>query len=415
MDPVKFKYKVCSSEQEWPYIGYFLNADLNPHSASDTPVDLHSFENVDSRRSSQRLLVADSKHVEFQEKNTAMIGDEKFLIGVLNKTTNNVTLHDAHFFYMKPSVRADKAVDKLTQRDLSNSSQLTAARTQLTEEFGGKIKKQALSTAARYRVDANALRPMMGIMQQSLDVNTAENEMSLKELEEEADKGRPIPPYNAKATVLEDCYPFEELISSAEIAMLQGLAKDFSSVTPAIINAYRDTTRYPNCIINALEKSIAVHPQLRKVKGSILLYCQYLYFLRGLLGKKGVPTNIYEAQTAELPEIIRTRLSTLFTEQRDHPTNTTSKIVSSTRQKDLLLSYLYVLLMVAEDFHPLDLTVIAKDLGEQLAKVEEHFRALGCTISGGGRKRKQDGEDALPRMAVLTLPLKFPHRRVIPK
>eukprot|EP00039_Didymoeca_costata_P009740 m.129901 g.129901 ORF g.129901 m.129901 type:complete len:162 (+) comp14586_c0_seq7:38-523(+) len=106
---------------------------------------------------SKKILTAKTPRV----SHTGTCGKSKsarYFVGVLNKEKRLLRICDANMFVMSASVKGDEK--EAETKELNTPDQRKNARMQLTEVFGGKLKKRELAANERYRIDDDALVAM---------------------------------------------------------------------------------------------------------------------------------------------------------------------------------------------------------------------------------------------------------------
>jgi len=133
------------------------------------------------------------------------------MVGVFDKSSNELTLRHAPLYVVRHQVKALKGLEPI----LESKHDYQRARNVLGEAFGTKKAKAAIRTAEKNKVDVAAMKDvctsadpqfLIPTTSQVADTlqSTIQSKMAMlpqaKEAKTEADNKRPIPPFNADAS-----------------------------------------------------------------------------------------------------------------------------------------------------------------------------------------------------------------------
>ncbi|KAI6690190.1 hypothetical protein NL676_027018 [Syzygium grande] len=306
-----------------------------------------------------------------------------YRLGVLDKesrTLRIVPIARDKIFRLEPRVGSDIADEEhseLVRGELSAKEKADKVR-ELNLLFGTKrsVTQDKKMQSLRQEDDPNS--------QEDLDRKIKEVAM-YKEDHESTDShpAHNIPPYNSSATVPKDAYPIEKIILKGEWDYI----KDILQLLEAGEKVSPDA--YPTFVCNRIHKLGETQDEMEKeTLGCIFSYINHLIKFKDQHSADGASS----AKNHKTPSILRQKFSTMFS-------NTESKWLPS-EKIDLLISYVLVLTLIADDFRT-DPTDVSKDLRMSLVTTRQHFEHLGCKFS----------RENNVLYAKLPVPLKFPELR----
>ncbi|XP_069130824.1 DNA-directed RNA polymerase I subunit RPA49-like [Argopecten irradians] len=339
----------------------------------------------------KQLLVVETEQMAYTGQNFGVSADRsqhfcKYFVGIRDR--GKMTICDTQIFSMLPKIQGD---EEESQKDDASKSYLEK-NDYLTEAFGSKKKQKAMENRLRSKSAAKSIETIMDSA--ATQAITQLSHISRAQAEDQTDSS--IPPCNKEASSPEDVYGLHDIISEREMEALTTPASVFYNSTFEQISQWKEQNEYPLYITNHL-MSLPLSETERWEKSKCLLYLHYLITfnsinVRVLTQKAPLPE--------EWPGVVRTQLLNRFTMKLD--TEGRSRRYRPARLKDKTISYILVLCLIIDEFK-VDVTDLIKDLKLSLIRMQNHFRALGCTLS----TKKTAGEQ-FTVSASLNLPLSFP-------
>lgn len=328
----------------------------------------------------------------------------RYYVGVHDTAAGTVVLHDAGLFHMHPTVKASELVSN-DQRDLMSSAGQIAARATLTDAFGGKRKRQAASAKLRYNMEESALNSMKSVAQTTLK-DTASKAVQLNDADKEG--GRPIPQFDLTTTERSNVYPFAQLIPPSVMAMLKPPAILICKAGTDKLQAWREAKVYPAYVLDTLTQLVHQKLKAKLHQVQILLYLSLIVKFRAVLSRPASMATIKKQLGADLaaPEQVVAglveRFATVLENETGEQDEEKLKYRMSGFQKDLTVSFVFVLGMASDDYRALPVKSLASDMALTDKKARDYLRSLGCKVKSGTAKS--------PMTAELQAPLKFPLR-----
>eukprot|EP00050_Salpingoeca_kvevrii_P000896 m.158023 g.158023 ORF g.158023 m.158023 type:complete len:420 (-) comp10242_c1_seq1:761-2020(-) len=358
-------------------IASFPNGAVDPdRAAKRLRLSLHR----STDKKSLRALVGQSDLLMYTGRHNSKLHDRpvRHLLGVYDPKTKQLELHDARFFEMHPDLK--RGDDKTSTRALDSAQAVYDARADLIGSFGGKRKKQQLAARERNKLDATSMQRMDGVVQNYLDSSLT---TQVDDMAEVANEGRPIPHFNLKAETIPEIYPMEQIISREERESLKHASKTLSKGGSKNLAALRASKLYTQSMLDAIANFHEIQPEARLSKALLLIYTSYLVAIRRLARGRGFFRSKLEELAPDMPEIVKSSLLERFTDMDESG----ERHVAGGWKQDLLLSYILVMYMAINDYHPIGIQSTADDLNVKPPKLIQHLRALGCSIQGNKRKR----------------------------
>ncbi|KAK2919008.1 hypothetical protein Q8A73_003379 [Channa argus] len=365
-------------------------------------LDFTMFKNTDDnnpRKRSRRILVAESDRLSYVGNNfgTGSLKCNnhcKYYVGVLNKQTMQMELHNAELFNMQPVIPGEKTDAKpqdttLTYRDKVDS---------LIEAFGTNKQKRALSSRRLNQVGSDALHQAV-----AKAANTVIDQKGLEALQQEVAETESqrelslhIPPCNAEADKPENVYPFEDLLSPVEFGALEQCGSKFEALTPEELQKMRDDG---GCL--TVVKHLENMPSVGEARDKIARCAFYLSLLLKLARQKSITRKF--GQEEGCPRILQSKVFQTFTVETFNKGRVQNIVSTSMRAK--VAAYSLALLLHMGHMMA-DLTLLHRDLGITEARMIEIAKSMGLTLI---RPARVKGEEAEPRdehrHASLVLPL----------
>ncbi|MEQ2234139.1 hypothetical protein ILYODFUR_028928, partial [Ilyodon furcidens] len=161
-----------------------------------------------------------------------------YYVGVLNKQTMQMEVHNAVLFNMLPVIPGETstATPQNTAQSYRDKVDL------LIEAFGTNKQKRALASRRVNQVGSNALQNAVAKAATSVidKKGLAALQQEVAETESQEALASHVPPCNPNADKREDVYPFDELLSPVELAALEEPGSKMAALTPAELQKMRD-------------------------------------------------------------------------------------------------------------------------------------------------------------------------------
>ncbi|XP_033743791.1 DNA-directed RNA polymerase I subunit RPA49-like [Pecten maximus] len=386
------------SERKSVLIANFSNGQVNRKRCDDLSIGhFVSSQNRPGGKRKKQLLVAETEQMAYVGQNFGVSADRsqnfcKYYVGVRNKDTGKMTICDAEIFNMLPKIPGDDP-EESQKEDLSRS--FLEKNDFLTEAFGSKKKQKAMENRLRNKSAAKSMETIMdSAAKQALSQQT---HTPRPQAEDQVDG---IPPCNKEATSPREVYRLHDIISPREMEALTAPAQVFFDSNYEQVKQWREQHTYPEYITSHL-MTLPLSEEERWKKSKCLLYLHYLFTLNNLTTKvltQRVPLPV------EWPGVVIEQLLNRFTLKVD--SGGRLKRCRPARLKDKTISYILVLCLMIDEFE-VEVTELMKDLKHSLVRVQNHFRALGCTLTS--KKAITEGERSFSvTSASLNLPLTFP-------
>jgi DNA-directed RNA polymerase I subunit RPA49 len=275
----------------------------------------------------------------------------------------------------------------------------------LRKTFGSHKDKQKIRAMERNQVDSTLLHGEVADLMMADIAGGSEGMPTKEQVQEEADRSRPIPSFNAHAARPNLVYPIESVIPAAEMEILP-----VKYLLDAKKERYQDflgwrmspyiNTRFNSALETSGEKD---RPRL-----GILLYLSYLIAFYNLkVPHLNNPRTLRSSLGHNCPSSVIDSFLKRFTEK-----NTKDRFRWTKFTKDKIVCYGLVLCLHLDNFNS-DCAALQSDLSLGPRKMKECFKALGCKIGSlTDEERLQlkisKTESRTMRHARLTVPLRFP-------
>ncbi|XP_051240642.1 DNA-directed RNA polymerase I subunit RPA49 [Dicentrarchus labrax] len=361
------------------------------------------YKNADEnnpRKKSRRMLVAESDRLSYVGTNFGA-GSLKcnnlcqYYVGVLNRQTMQMEVHNAQLFNMQPDIPGEttetaKPQDTTqTYRDKVDS---------LIEAFGTNKQKRALSSRRLNQVGSDTLHQAVAkaantvIDQKGLEALQQE----VAETESQGDLAIHLPPCNADADRPENVYLYDDLLSPVELNALEQAGSKMAALTTEELQKMRDDGGCL-CVVKILENM----PTVDETRDKISRNAFYLSLLLKMARQKSITRKF--GQEEGCPRIIQSKLLRTFTVETFNNGRVQNMVSSSMRAK--LAGYSLALLLHVGHMTA-DLTLLHRDLGISEARMTEVAKSMGLTLIKPARgKSNEDGLRDEHRHASLVLPL----------
>ncbi|KIM90013.1 hypothetical protein PILCRDRAFT_812811 [Piloderma croceum F 1598] len=346
------------------------------------------------------FVAGEAEAIEFfssDESQRASVGS-RYLVGVHNKRTGTTTLRPAPLHLLTHRVKALKGIKSAPV----SAQERTQARATLGETFGTKKAKANIRAQERNKVDVSAMEGVAEHLQDRIEQSTGALPTQ-EEAKETADNNRLIPTHNPDAEVPGDVYPLHNIIPEAEWKALSTSAFTAAASNKeciALLPYSRSTW------INQHLSTLFAASVLNKKNLKILYYISAMLAFRNATFKK-FERSAVEERLSGVPSIVIDGLFSRFTETSRGSTN----LQTTTQTQTTILTYIFALCLRMDDYAA-ETTPIASDLSMPVTRINQLFRALGCSISTLNQKDltllglpNSAGEK---KRAVLKCPVQFP-------
>ncbi|XP_028661607.2 DNA-directed RNA polymerase I subunit RPA49 [Erpetoichthys calabaricus] len=376
-----WKYDDRREDSEKAPIVQFSNGNLR----NSQLVDFALYKNVDTnnpRKKHQRILVANTKRLCYSGSNFGPRASKcntlcKYLVGVLNKETGKMEIHDAETFIMHPVFKGEK-----DSQDSSESPTKTYREKvdSLIEAFGTNKQKRSLNARRLNQVGAETLHHAVteaaGNLIEKKGISALEDEIAKADNQEASSY---IPPCYENAEKLKDVYSLDEIISPAEYEVLEIPSQVFRDIKSEDILKMIEEDRSPLSVIEGL-KNLPTDTEVRDEKARILWYLNQLIRMAG-------QTIIKHTFFVSCPHLIKSTLRKNFT-QLSYNTGRIQNVVSLS-MKSKITAYALALILHINDYQA-DLTILQRDvkIGEsQMIEIAKAMRLAivkkSVALSGG--------------------------------
>ncbi|KAK8965906.1 hypothetical protein KSP40_PGU008066 [Platanthera guangdongensis] len=376
-----------------PIVGYFPSG-YDPVAAGADP-EVNVFRNKRRNKRLELVVRPSDSNVEFVGRN--YVGEAAALqpctqaLGVLDKETQTLKIIPIAFnkiLRLEPRVmdairESPEAVEagvinEKDEHDLGDLATLYG-----TKRHRNAIKKWR-STRAK-QDDPHVPEPLEGGINDNLDDQAA------KDIKEPS--FRNIPPYDSSAMTPEDAYPLHKIISKGERVYLNDILETLESMPKASQDPeYWANNHYPSFVVNRLHKLIKIQDEAKKKKlACILSYITHLinFWKVAVAARPKANPNFMEAMFKyEVPQVVFQKFMTMFLDSN----------VLSSEKNELLISYILVLTLFADDFHT-NSADIERDLAMDRTSLRPYFQQLGCEVL--------KVNNFVPSEIVLSVPLVF--------
>ncbi|XP_067839456.1 DNA-directed RNA polymerase I subunit RPA49 [Heptranchias perlo] len=318
----------------------------------------------------------------------------KYFVGMLNKSTGKMEVHDAQLFNMQPFFPGESVAEGDTNEKHTSYRDKVDS---LIEAFGTNKQKRALSSRRLNQVGNETLQKAVAKAAENIidkkGITALSNEATQFESQ---DKSAFLPPCHADADKPEDVYKFEDIISTAEYQAIEAHSAPLKISTAEEICKLAQTGNYSSFVLETL-KSL---PQDEKSdhNGHCLFYLQILIRLHNL---KNHEFKHKGSLGSDVADVVKNSLMKNFTVLTYN--NGRIKNVMPSSMKAKIVAYIIALALHINSFQT-DLTYLQRDLKISENRILDIARAMGLKIT----KKKVDipgvaAEDH--KIATLTLPL----------
>ncbi|KAJ3306117.1 Actin-like 6A [Kappamyces sp. JEL0829] len=334
----------------------------------------------------RKLLVAKSPKIEWSGE-----GHEdscRYVVGVVNKSTGKVSLHEATSVMMEHSIRDENVQESALIKDKSY-----VANNELGQTFGTKKRKKAIKTQEMNQIRVENMLDVAGKIKETI-AETAPSILLKADLDAQTMADRLIPPCNLDAIEPSQVYSLEDIIPAAvadsidikKLWKARELKECFALLAP-LEYVQPDIT---SVLMEKKNKS--------ELKNLVFFACMIRMY--SMLEREACAIDL-SSRMGDMSPVVCKRLQDQFLE----------KIVGDGRPrfkrtdkcKDKLLIYILCVALILNNF-VLDLNQFASDLRLASTGLAQKTKELGARV----QNRKVEGKTV--KVANLTLPLQFPHR-----
>ncbi|MBN3281031.1 RPA49 polymerase, partial [Polyodon spathula] len=316
----------------------------------------------------------------------------KYFVGVLDKTTGRMEIHNAELFNMQPVFPGESVTEEASSESQNKSYREKVDS--LIEAFGTNKQKRALGTRRMNQVGSDTLQKAVAKAAENIidkkGVTALVNDVAQTEAQ---DAVLFIPPCQTAATKPEDVYKFDDLISPAEYEASATPAKAFRDILSEDIPKMIEEGS-PSFVVEEL-KCMPMNDELRDHKARCLWYLNQLIklsFMKVIKHKFGL------ADTC--PRLIQSKLMKNFTFLSFNSGSIQNVVSSSMKSK--ISAYVLALALHINDFQT-DLTLLQRDMKLSENKMLEIAKAMGLkitkrsvSVSGGVSEDHKFGTLVLP-------------------
>ncbi|KAM9315043.1 DNA-directed RNA polymerase I subunit RPA49 [Pholidichthys leucotaenia] len=366
-------------------------------------LDFSMYKNTDEhnpRKKSRRILVAESDRLSYVGQNFGVGSLKcnslcKYYVGVLNKETMTMEVHNAQLFNMQPVIPGETS-ESAKPEDTTQT--FREKLDSLIEAFGTQKQKKGLSSRKLNQVGMDTLHHAL-----TKAANSVIDKKGLEALQQEVAESESwgelalhLPPCNANADSCEDVYPFDELLSPVDLIALEQAGSKMAALTPEELRKMKDDGRCLS-IMRHLENMPAVG-EAREKMGCCAFY---LSLLLKLAWQKSIKVIFFQEEGC--PRKIQKKLTKTFTVERFSNGRVQNIVPLSMRVK--IAAYSLALLLHMGDMTA-DLTLLHRDMGIPEARIIEVAKSMGLTLSKPSRAKGDEvGVQDEHRIASLVLPL----------
>ncbi|XP_062243849.1 DNA-directed RNA polymerase I subunit RPA49 isoform X2 [Platichthys flesus] len=363
-------------------------------------LDFSMYKSVDEnnpRKRSRRILVAESERLSYVGNNfgTGSLKCNnlcKYYVGVLNKQTMQMEVHNAQLFNMQPVIPetdTEKSQDAtLTYREKVES---------LISTFGTNKQKKALNSRRLNQVGSDTLHQAVAkaasnvIDQKGLEALQQE----VAETESQGDLALHLPPCDANADNPEDVYLLDDLLSPVEFESLEMAGSKLAELSPEELQKMTEGGG-SLCVVKHLENM----PTEDEARDKVARGAFYLSMLLKLARQKNVTRKF--GQEEGCPRIIQNKLLRTFTVETFNNGRVMNVVSTSMRAK--IAAYSLALLLHMGHMTA-DLTLLHRDLGITEARMIEVAKSMGLTLVRPARGKTEAGLQGEHKQAALVVPL----------
>ena len=387
---------------------YFTHADLKSKENLKISMEIvkseksstkSSFDEKKSRKKIKLNIQDDNMNYEALEED-----EQPFLIGILDKTSDVISVCNTPYFIMKPGCYLNTS----NQNESTDSSITTYSQKldNLTAAFGSSKKRKAMQTKIKNRIDTATLDVAVSAAVEETLKNFDRQEpvdmlTETKNLEQFSIM--PVPSQTAKAP--NEVYNLNEVlcISQAEFERFTvQLSTKFATATNQDIKKWKEAGVYSEFICERLLILLSTKSGMQYK----LIKCRqlaYMYFLLTLFRLKPVQLGSkMPFASSEVPAQIVNKLFDLYTVLSVKNAQSKNVRTIPSRLKDKLICHILILALYIDDFST-NLETFQKDLKISIQRIVDFYNALGCHVKS--KVTTVGGKKVVSKVSSLTLPL----------
>ncbi|XP_048053509.1 DNA-directed RNA polymerase I subunit RPA49 [Megalobrama amblycephala] len=395
------EWKSCEETETDAYIVKFSNGVVKDAEHLDFKLFKHE-DGLNPRKKNRRIVVAESDRLPYVGNNFGPGSLQcnnlcRYFVGVLDKSTMQMKVHNAQLFNMLPTIPGESAADDNKKQAETYREKVDA----LIEAFGTTKQKRALTSRRLNEVGNEMLHRSVAQAASNIIDRKGVEALRNEVVEAQAETTLFLPTCNTDADKAEDVYPFDCLLSAKEFNALKDVGMKFATLTPENLQEMR-AEFCPQTVIRHLESL----PNEAAARDRQSRCAWYLSFLIKVSRRKWLPPKF--ATESGCPKIIFDKVRKNFTVESFHNGLIKNTVSMSMRMK--LASHCLALLLHMNN-QTADLTLLHRDLSITENKMLELAKAMGLTLSRL-TVIKDEGIKDEHRMASVVLPLVFCDRRV---
>ncbi|XP_019955935.2 DNA-directed RNA polymerase I subunit RPA49 [Paralichthys olivaceus] len=365
-------------------------------------LDFSMYRSVDEknpRKKSRRILVAESERLSYVGSNfgTGSLKCNnlcKYYVGVLNKQTKQMEVHNAQIFNIQPVIPGETDTAKTQDTTLTYREKVDS----LIATFGTNKQKRALSSRRLNQVGSDTLHQAVAkaastvIDQKGLEALQQE----VADTESQADLALHLPPCDANADKPEDVYLLDDLLTPVEFEALEKAGSKMAELSPEELQKMTEDGG-SLCVVKHLKNM----PTADEARDKVACCTFYLSLLLKLARQKSITRKF--GQEEGCPRIIQSKLFRTFTVETFSNGRVLNIVSTSMRAK--IAAYSLALLLHMGHMTA-DLTLLHRDLGITEARMIEVAKSMGLTLVRPARgKTVEAGLQDDHKQASLVLPL----------
>ncbi|KAK7161944.1 hypothetical protein R3I94_004571 [Phoxinus phoxinus] len=398
-------WKSCEETGKDAYIVKFSNGHVRKAKHLDFKLFKHE-DGVNPRKKNRRIVVAESNRLPYVGSNFGPGSSQcnnlcRYFVGVLDKSTMQMKVHNAQVFNMLPLIPGESAADDNTKQAETYREKVDA----LIEAFGTTKQKRALSSRRLNEVGNEMLQQAVALAASNVIDRKGMEALRNEVNESEAKTEIPLflPPCNTAAEKAEDVYPFDQLLSPIEFDALKDVGLKMAALKPEDLQKMRAELS-PQTVLAHLE-SLPKEKEARERQSRCAWYLSFL--IKVSLQKRSVSFKF--GTEYGCPKIIINKVLKNFTVESFHNGRLRNTVSTSMRLK--LVSHCLALLLHMGD-QSANLTLLHRDMDISNNKMLELAKAMGLTLSRLTVSSREEEIQDEHRMACLVLPLVHYDRRV---
>lgn len=323
-------------------------------------LDFEFYKHVDDsnpRKKSRRMLVAESDRLSYVGNNfgTGSLKCNnlcKYYVGVLNRETMKMEVHNAQLFNMLPVIPGES----MTVTESTSANQTYREKVDsLIEAFGTNKQKRGLNSRRQNQVGSETLQQAVAkaanniIDQKGLEALKQE----VAQTESQTEMAAFLPPCHPDASSPEDVYPFDDLLTPLEYGALEEAGSKMAACSPMELQKMREDGGNL-CVVRQLETL----PSEGDARDRRARCAYYLSLLIKLVRVRMVTRKF--GQEEGCPRLIQNKLMRTFTAETFNNGRLQNMVSSSMRVK---VAAHCLALLLHMGHMTADLTLLHRDLG----------------------------------------------------